>query len=171
MNRSVAARPSQMRLEERFPRCALASLWRRGHAVAEENPLHCVPANLVAEVGQRTSDPGVAPSGILDGHPHDQLDDRLRGHRSTRSSTGAAVVLLRDESSIPTQDRVRGDDTSRMDQDPSPELLPPDGETASLSVGQAERTAAQLFAQDSILLTEIVDQILLAAVKMRKCSA
>ena len=160
-----------MRLEERFPRCALASLWRRGHAVAEENPLHCVPANLVAEVGQRTSDPGVAPSGILDGHPHDQLDDRLRGHRSTRSSTGAAVVLLRDESSIPAQDRVRGDDTSRMDQDPSPELLPPDGETASLSVGQAERTAAQLFAQDSILLTEIVDQILLAAVKMRKCSA
>ncbi len=52
-----------------------------------------------------------------------------------------------------------------MGQDPSPELLPPDGETAPLSVGQAERTAAQLFAKDSILLTEIVDQILLPAVQ------
>ena len=146
-----------MRLEERVPRCALASLWRRGHAVAEENPLHGVPANLVAEVGQRTADPGVAPPGILDGHPHDQFGNRLRSHRSTRSSTGAAVVLLRDESSIPAQDRVGGDDTRHLGQDPSPELLPPDGETAPLRVGQAERTAAQLFAKDSILLTEIVD--------------
>ena len=52
-----------------------------------------------------------------------------------------------------------------MGHDPSPELLPPDGETAPLSVGQAQRTAAQLFAKDSILLTEIVNQILLAAVQ------
>ena len=40
-----------MRLEERFPRCALASLCRWGQAMAERNPLHGVPADLVAEVG------------------------------------------------------------------------------------------------------------------------
>ena len=149
--------PVPMRLEERFPRCALASLWRRGHAAAEENPLHCVPANLVAQVGQRAPDAGVAPPGILDGHPHDQFANRLRRQRTTATATGAAVVFLRDESSIPAQDRVGGDDTSHSAQDPSPELLPADGKPTPLSVGQADRTAAQLFAKDSILLTEIVD--------------
>ena len=100
---------------------------------------------------------GRAPPGILDGHPHDQFANRLRRQRTTATATGAAVVLLRDESSIPAQDRVGGDDTSHSAQDPSPELLPADGEPTPLSVGQAERTAAQLFAKDSILLTEIVD--------------
>ena len=68
-----------------------------------------------------------------------------RRQRTTATATGAAVVFLRDESSIPAQDRVGGDDTSHSAQDPSPELLPADGEPTPLSVGQAERTAAQLF--------------------------
>ena len=92
-------------------------------------------------------------SGATQWCPRPRFSDRIRNSRPT----GAAVVLLRDESSIPAQDRVGGDDTSHSAQDPSPELLPADGEPTPLSVGQAERTAAQLFAKDSILLTEIID--------------
>ena len=61
--------------------------------------------------------------------------------------------------------RARPDDPGHLHQDPATEFLSAHGETAALSIGQAERTTAQLLAEDSILLTEIVDQIVLMPVE------
>ena len=78
---------------------------------------------------------------------------------------GAAVVLLGDQLPRPAQDRVRRDDARNLGEDSPAELLPAYGEPTPLCVGQAERTTAQLLSEDSILLTEIVDQIFLVTVE------
>ena len=150
-----------MRLQEGLPWGALAALWRRGNPVVEQNPFHGVPADRVAEVGQGAADPRVAPSRILDGHPHHQLGNRLGCRRPTTTTVGAAIVLLGDQSPIPAQDRVSGDDARNLAEDSPAELLPTYGEPTPLCVGQAECTTTQLLSEDSILLTEIVDQIFL----------
>ena len=133
--------------------------------MVEQNPLHGVPADRVAEVGQGAADPRVAPSRILDGHPHDQLGNRLRCQRPTTTTVGAAVVLLGDQLPIPAQDRVRRDDARDLSEDSPAELLPTYGEPTPLCVGQAERTTAQLLPEDAILLTEIFDQIFLVTIQ------
>ena len=111
--------------------CARA-LGRWGDAVVEQYPLHRVPTDVVAEVGQGTADPRVAPSRILDGHPHNQLGTHLRRQRPTATATGTAVVLLGNQSPIPTQNGVRCDDASYLRQDPSAEFLPAYGKTPAL---------------------------------------
>ena len=50
-----------------------------------------VPPDLVAEVGQGAADPRVAPSGILDRHPDDQLGQHLPLQWPT-TAAGAPVV-------------------------------------------------------------------------------
>ena len=154
-----------MRLQERLPGRPLAPLRRRRNPVLEQNPLHRVSGDLVAEVGQGTSDTGVPPPRIVDGHSHDQLGHRLGCQWPPAAAAGAAVVLLGDQLPIPAQDRVRRDDAGHLGQDPSAEFLAAHGETTPLSVSQAERTTAQLLSEDSILLTEIVDQIFLVTVQ------
>ena len=52
-----------------------------------------------------------------------------------------------------------------MFQDPAAEFLPAHSEPTALRVSQAERPTAQLLPEDSILLTEIVDQIVLVTIQ------
>ena len=79
-------------LQEGLPRRTLAALrdWR--NPVVEQNPLHGVPTDLVAEVGQGTANPRVTPSRILDGHPHNQLSNRLGCQRPTTATVAGSVL-------------------------------------------------------------------------------
>lgn len=63
------------------------------------------------------------------------------------------------------KNRVRGDDARHLRQDPPAEFLASHGESTALSVGQAQRTIAQLLAQNAILLPEIVDQVFVVTVE------
>ena len=157
--------PFPMRLEECLPRRTPAPIGGGGNAVVEQDPLHGVPADLVTEVGQGPAEARVAPSWILNGHPHDQLGQGVRCQRPTAATMCGAVVLLGNQSPIPAEDGVRCGDAGHLHQDPAAEFPPPDGETPPLTVRQAKRTTAQLFAEDSILLTEVVDQIVLVPVQ------
>ena len=133
--------------------------------MGEQNPFYRVPPDLVAEVGQRTADPRVAPSRILDGHLHNQLGNRLGRQRPTTATVGAAVVFLGDQSSISAQDGVRRDDAGHLRQDPAAELLSAHGETTPLSIRQAERSTAELLSENAILFPKIVDQIFLVTIQ------
>ena len=128
-----------------------------------QNAGYGVAPDLVSNVQQRAPDPRIAPRRVLPRHPHDQGAD-FRPDSWTSDLPPAAVVLLGDQVPIPAQDRVRRDDARNLGQDSPAELLPSYGEPTPLRVGQAERTTAQLLSEDSILLTEIVDQIFLVSV-------
>ena len=79
-------------------------------------------------------------------------------------SAGAAIVFLGDQSPVPTQDRIRGDDARDLRQDPPAEFVTAHSESTTLGVRQAKRPRAQVFSEDPILLPEIVDQIVLVTV-------
>ena len=87
----------------------------------------------------------------------------MSGHWSTSTSAGAAIVFLGDQSPVPTQDRIRGDDARDLRQDPPSELLAAHGESTALGIGQAKRPRAQVLPENPILLPEIRDQIVLVA--------
>ena len=88
----------------------------------------------------------------------------MSGHGSTSTSAGAAIVFLGDQSPVPTQDRIRGDDARDLRQDPPAEFVTAHSESTTLGVRQAKRPRAQVFSEDPILLPEIVDQIVLVTV-------
>ena len=155
------ARPG--RLQERLPGHVPAPLGRRVDSVVVQDPLHRGPGDSVAEVRERAADPRVAPPRIVDRHPDHELGDVLSGHWSTSTSAGAAIVCLGDQSPVPTQDRIRGDDARDLRQDPPAEFVTAHSESTTLGVRQAKRPRAQVF-EDPILLPEIVDQIVLVTV-------
>ena len=88
----------------------------------------------------------------------------MSGHWSTSTSAGAAIVFLGDQSPVPTQDRIRGDDARDLRQDPPAEFVTAHSESTTLGVRQAKRPRAQVVSEDPILLPEIVDQIVLVTV-------
>ena len=153
-----------VRLQERLPGHVPAPLGRRVDSVVVQDPLHRGPGDRVAEVRERAADPRVAPPRIVDRHPDHKLGDVLSGHWSTSTSAGAAIVFLGDQSPVPTQDRIRGDDARDLRQDPPAEFVTAHSESTTLGVRQAKRPRAQVFSEDPILLPEIVDQIVLVTV-------
>ena len=153
-----------VRLQERLPGHVPAPLGRRVDSVVVQDPLHRGPGDRVAEVRERAADPRVAPPRIVDRHPDHELGDVLSGHWSTSTSAGAAIVFLGDQSPVPTQDRIRGDDARDLRQDPPAEFVTAHSESTTLGVRQAKRPRAQVFSEDPILLPEIVDQIVLVTV-------
>ena len=153
-----------VRLQERLPGHVPAPLGRRVDSVVVQDPLHRGPGDRVAEVRERAADPRVAPPRIVDRHPAHELGDVLSGHWSTSTSAGAAIVCLGDQSPVPTQDRIRGDDARDLRQDPPAEFVTAHSESTTLGVRQAKRPRAQVFSEDPILLPEIVDQIVLVTV-------
>ena len=153
-----------VRLQERLPGHVPASLGRRVDSVGVQDPLHRGPGDSVAEVRERAADPRVAPPRIVDRHPDHELGDVLSGHWSTSTSAGAAIVFRGDQSPVPTQDRIRGDEARDLRQDPPAEFVTAHSESTTLGVRQAKRPRAQVFSEDPILLPEIVDQIVLVTV-------
>ena len=88
-----------------------------------QDPLHRGPGGVVAEVRQRPPNPRVAPLRILDGHPDHEHGDSSSRRRPPSPAAGAAVVFPGDQSPVPAQDRVQGDDTRDLRQDPAAEFL------------------------------------------------
>jgi hypothetical protein len=150
--------------QERLPRRALTPLGGRVDPVILQDPLHRVPGDLVTEVGKRTLDPCVAPLRILARHTHYELSDLSERHRAASPSSRTAVVLLGDQPPVPAEDRVRGDDTGHLHQCAPAKSLAAHCESTALGVSEPKRSRTKLLAEDAILLSEIVDQIVLVAI-------
>ena len=155
-----------MRLQERLPRGSTTPLGCRLDPVVVQDPLHRAPRDRVAKVRERATDSGVAPRRIFDCHPDHEFGDLPSCHRPAPTpAPGAAVVLRGDQTPVPAQDRIWGDDAGHLTQDPSAESLAAYGESAALGVGQAQRSRSQVLPEDPILLPEIVNQVFLVAVR------
>ena len=163
MNRSAAARPSQCACRNVFQGVRWFPLGSRGDPVVVQDPLHRVPGDVVAEVGERAADPRVAPRRILIRHPYDEFGHRPGCHRPSPTPAGTAIVLLGDQPPVPAENRVRRDDACHLTQDPPAEFLASHRESTALGVGQAKRSRTKMLPEDAILLPEIVDAIFLVA--------
>ena len=113
------------------------------------------------DVLQGTLDSAVSPPGILSGHPDRQRLDYLHNPTSPWQAAPAGP-FLRDELSVPKEDRVGGDERGDLSEDPSPDDLAPHGQSAALIDGQPESSATELLLEDAIRLAEVLnDRILL----------
>ena len=82
-----------MGLEELTPRRSLAPLRSRVDAVLFQDVGDCGPANLMAEILERTLDSRVAPARILAGHADGQLLDGLHDPTATWGSPRVGPLL------------------------------------------------------------------------------
>ena len=71
-----------------------------------QDPLHRGAADIVAEIAQRSSNPGVAPPRVLGGEPDDELSHLGRRGPTARAATVGAVDLPGNELAVPAEDRV-----------------------------------------------------------------
>jgi hypothetical protein len=155
---------AEMGLEERLPRHPLASRRRGFKAVLEEDALDGVAAESVAEIAQRSSNPGVAPARVARGEPDDELPYAVRTGGATRFASSSAVILPGDELTVPAQNRVRCHQSGDLVQHASAQYPTFRREASALVVSEPRPPLAQLLAEDAVLLLQVVDHRVLATV-------
>jgi hypothetical protein len=112
---------------------------------------------------QSALDPSVAPAGVLDRHPDNQLTDLLH-HTGTTYTLSWIGPFRGDEFAMPRQDRIgRYDCSDRLENLPA-QGLPFGSQSATLVIGKIESLPAgpNLFFEDSVLFNQISDHARLA---------
>ena len=109
----------------------------------------------MTEVAEGTPNTGVAPLAVLGGHPDDEPADRVHDPGAARSETAAAVVLPRDQLSMPAEEGIGRDQGVQVTAYPSPEAL---------GVGEPEMARTELLSADAILFLERVNDVTLLLV-------
>ena len=94
-----------MGLQERLPRHPRFS--DRVESIFEKDPFDRVSRDLMPEIMERSANPGVTPARVVAGHQKDQLLDVGFGPRTTRPATLAAVILFRNQLSMPAKQSIR----------------------------------------------------------------
>ena len=133
-------------------RCRLDTMIR-------QDPLHRVGRDLVAEVGYSSLVSSVAPRRVRLGHAKHQFLD-LRRDGWTPRSAARVGPFPRYELSVPSEDRIRSDQSRHFLKQFPAKLLPLGREPTPLLIGKAE-ASTQLLLQDAVLLLEVVEDSLL----------
>jgi hypothetical protein len=154
-----------MSLQERPPRRALASLEGGLDSVVLENVGDGPAGDPMAQMGESFSNPRVAPGGIVSCHSDDKVGDLRLRPRTAGFSPRRVVPLASDKLSVPGEDRVRGDDRRDHLEHAATKSLALHGETTAFVVGEAKSLSLELALQDSVLLDQVVDDVLLMAIE------
>src|SRR5262249_49803748 len=104
--------------------------------------------DVVSQIGERPLNSSIAPSAVLLRHAHHQLLNLRRLPRSSGTPFLAAVVLLRDETAMPAQQRLGCDDRAQLDQYLPSQPFRLGGQPATLVVSETQSLVAQLLPQD-----------------------
>jgi hypothetical protein len=102
-------------------------------------------------------DAPIAPIAILFGHPCHQRFDLTESTRSPRSALATPIVFLSDQLAMPGQQRFWGDDRGDLGQQLPSQTFGLGGQAPALTVGEPQPSSAELFSQNAILLTKVVN--------------
>jgi len=126
----------QMRLDEFLPPCVLAPFRDRRDAMTLQDVPHSLIRDVIAEIGQRTHNPVVAPTGILPRHLDDQLLQFRFDRRPTRvAAEFGSIEFLRNQLPVPSQNGVRLGNAGDLCQRFAPEALPNVSKRGSFRIG------------------------------------
>jgi hypothetical protein len=100
----------------------------------QKDSLDGIPTNLVAKIGQRAFDAGVAPGLVLPGHPYNQAGEFVPRAWSTRCPKVASIVFLGDEFAIPPQDGIGRGNRGDRGHGFSPRGFPQDRQPATVCI-------------------------------------
>ena len=119
----------------------------------------------MTEVAAGIPTTGVAPRAVLGGHPDDEPADRVHDPWAARSATAAAVVLPRDQLSMPAEKGIGRDPGVPVTAYPSPEARGLCGQAPALGVGEPETARTELLlSADAMLFLERVNDVTLLLV-------
>src|SRR5439155_6084598 len=104
-----------------------------------------------------------APPGIVRSHRHDKRRNLLHD-TGTPGPLRPDGPLPRDQPLVPAQHRVGRHDRRHLPQDPATEPVAPRREAATLVVGQPYPPPSELLNEDTVLLYQVLDHLLLLAV-------
>ena len=103
-------------VEELLPRRLSAAFQRWLDAMPSQDVCDRVVRYKVTHIGKRSLNPPVTPCSILLRHPDNQLRDFLRRSPSPSRSKRTAIIFLRDQFSMPSQQSLGSDDACHLRQ-------------------------------------------------------
>jgi hypothetical protein len=107
-------------------------------------------ADLITQIGQRPSNPVIAPVTVLLGHANDQALDLLLDPRPAGAPTSLrAIKLAGDKLAVPSQDGVRPGDIGHLAENLAAQSMTDLAERGSLGVRELQ-PSLQLGLQDAI---------------------
>jgi len=118
----------------------------------------------VAQVVECAANPGVTPSRILTGHPHDQLFDSGGCPGATNLPVLAAVILLRDQPPVPPKQGVWCRQGSDLEEPFSADRPGLRCQTTALTICEKQTLSTQLLEKYAVLFLQVLDHVLLAAI-------
>ncbi len=113
----------------------------------------------MAKVLEGLANAGVAPGGVVLGDPHDELPNLL-DHAGASEPLAGKGPFLGDEVSVPPQNGVRRHYRRDLAQCRASQAVSTHREATPLIIRESQPVAAQLGAQDAILLHQIPDHVL-----------
>jgi len=159
--------PVPVRREEVAPG-GLAAPFRRGDdPVLVENSHDGRPGHgrrRARELRELVADPGVTPGLVGLGQSNDPIRDPFGDSRAPRTAAVGSVVILSDQSPVPTTQCIGCSDGGELRKNRAVEPMGLLRETASLLIGEPGRLPAPLLSHNGVLGREVVDHSLLSAV-------
>src|SRR3989475_13249971 len=144
-----------MSLQELSPR-RLPRLFRRWlDAASFQNVPDRVVCQIVAEVGQGSLYPPIAPGTILLSHADSQRRNFLTRWMPTGSSTRTPSAVFGNQLSVPRQQSFRRSDGRQLPQHLPAKLFGFRRQSPSLVAVELETPVTHLFSKDAILLDQI----------------
>lgn len=113
----------------------------------------------MSEVRQCALDSTMPPGPVISGHLDNQFFDLRRRAGPPGPAFPAPVVSLRNQPSVPTQQRFRRDDRRYLGQKLSPESFGFGCEPSSLTIGEPKATLAELLAKYAVLFAQIFNYL------------
>src|SRR5437667_386184 len=150
-----------MSLQELSPRRLPRSFRRWLDAVPFQDVPDRVVCQIVAEVGQGSLYPPIAPRAILFGHADRQSCNVRARWWPTPRLARTASVLPANQISVPRQQSFRRGDPRHLLQGFPPQLFRFGSQSSSLVIVELQTSITHLFAKDAILLDQICDNLLL----------
>src|SRR5262245_47892621 len=150
--------------EKFFPCCLPASLWCGLDPMLLQDVGNSFKRQQVTEIGKCSLNPAIAPVSILFRHARHQ-----RGNLASRSwaswiAVGAPIILLRDQLSMPPQQRLGSHDGGDLSEELPADFLRSRCQSSTLVIAETHSAVVDLFAQTPISLDQVMDEMLLMLV-------
>ncbi len=117
----------------------------------------------VAKILERPLDTSLAPAGIVLCHLDDEILDLL--HDAMASFAGFVRPFLRDQFAMPGQQCVGRDNGCVLTEQTTTYFPAFGGEATTLCISQTDLFCPALFLEDSVLFTEVVENLLLFSIQ------
>ena len=121
----------------------------------------------MTQIPKRSLNPRIAPPRVLRRHAENELAN-LAMHARSAGPPSPPGPLLRDQLTMPAQDRVRCRQSRDVPQGSSADLVSEHSQPPTLIVGQSDATTAQLRLQRPVLFAQEVDDVALLSLDPSK---